>query len=140
MLKKIFYAYSLSIIIGSASGSIILSLINGVLLEGDIIEVVLYFFRGLILSIFLLPVLITLLIVASINKDLEFHELKDKLNIAHLFSVLIFWVIGNVVFYKISGEISDFLGLQIGISFVILFIYSLFSFIGWKIAFKNHHE
>ncbi len=139
MIKKIIYAYALSIIIGSASGSIVLSLINGILLDGDIIEVILYFFRGLILSIFLLPVLITLLIVASRDKEMEYNELRNKLHIAHLFSVIVFWILGNVIFYQISGGISDFFGIQFGISIVIMGIYALFSYIGWKIAFKSHN-
>lgn len=135
MLKKILHDYTLTILIACVSSAIVLTLF-----EGDITELPFYFFAGLFLSLFLLPVLLTLLVVAYFNRGMEYDDLKYKINIAHIFSVFGFFIIDNVLFYQFSGSMSNFLGLQIGISFIILTVYGLFSYIGWRIVFKNEWD
>jgi len=132
MLKKILQAYALTILIACVCSAIVLTF-----LEGDITELPFYFFAGLILSLFLLPVLLILLLVAHYNKEMEYDDLIYKINITHLISVFGLLIIDNVIFYQFSGSMSNFLNLQIGISFIILAVYALFSFIGWRIVFKK---
>ena len=139
MLSRITFAYLLSISFASAFGTIVLTLINELVQKGDYLEVIMYFFRGLILSVFLLPVLISLLIVASLNQEMQYEDLRIKLQNTHIFSAIMVFFLGNMLFYYVAPVPTDFLGLQIGISFVLIGLYALFSYFGWKVIFNNYN-
>ena len=137
MVKKIIYAFSLTVVLASAGSTIVLSIVNSLILEGKIFEIFFYFFAGLALSLFFLPVLGTLLVVASNNNDLDLDDLMEELNKAHVLSLFLTFIFGNIFFYFIMGGSSNFIGVQFGISFILLVLYGIFAYFGWRIAFRE---
>lgn len=137
MTKKIISAYLYTICLASGFGTVILSVFSGIVLRGDVLEIIMYFLRGLALSLFFLPILITLLITYSIYRNLDIDSLKEKLNITHVFATILWWFIGNFLFYKLGHSSGLFFELQFTISFLLIIGYAIFAYFGWRIAFRN---